>query len=189
MTSCSATAYAVHFDMFGTLHLANCDLTWPSARKVTKDTPAVPFGATVRRVTRWFAGTAALALLVATGLAATPAQAQTTLLNVSYDPTRELYRDYNEVFNAQWQAEGHAALDIQASHGGSGSQARAVIDGLEAQVVTLALAGDIDAIAPRPARSRPTGRPSCRTIRRPIPRPSCSWCVRAIPRASRTGAT
>ena len=86
-------------------------------------------------------------MLVAAGLAAAPAQAQTTLLNVSYDPTRELYRDYNEVFNAQWQAEGHAALDIQASHGGSGSQARAVIDGLEAQVVTLALAGDIDAIA------------------------------------------
>jgi sulfate/thiosulfate transport system substrate-binding protein len=70
-----------------------------------------------------------------------------TLLNVSYDPTRELYRAYDVVFNEHWQAEGHSALEIQTSHGGSGSQARAVIDGLGAQVVTLALASDIDAIA------------------------------------------
>jgi len=70
-----------------------------------------------------------------------------TLLNVSYDPTREFYADVNQVFAAQWQAQTKQALKVQASHGGSGKQARAVIDGLEADVVTLALAADIDAIA------------------------------------------
>lgn len=73
--------------------------------------------------------------------------AQNTLLNVSYDPTREMYVDFNEAFNAYWQGQGNEAVEVQASHGGSGSQARAVIDGLEADVVTLALAGDIDEIA------------------------------------------
>ena len=70
-----------------------------------------------------------------------------TLLNVSYDPTRELYREFNEAFAAHWQAQGHDAPQIETSHGGSGSQARSVIDGLAAQVVTLALASDIDRIA------------------------------------------
>ncbi|WP_097083175.1 sulfate ABC transporter substrate-binding protein [Rhodobacter sp. JA431] len=70
-----------------------------------------------------------------------------TLLNVSYDPTRELYREVNEAFAVQWQAAGHDAPRIETSHGGSGAQARAVIEGLEAQVVTLALASDIDKIA------------------------------------------
>nr|WP_246849799.1 sulfate ABC transporter substrate-binding protein [Rubellimicrobium arenae] len=69
------------------------------------------------------------------------------MLNVSYDPTRELYRDINEAFNEYWQAQGHEAVDIEMSHGGSGAQARAVIDGLGADVVSLALAADIDAIA------------------------------------------
>ena len=88
------------------------------------------------------------AVLAATAtLVAGAAAAETTLLNVSYDPTRELYREYNDAFNAHWQAQGHAALTIEASHGGSGAQARAVIDGLAAQVVTLALAYDIDEIA------------------------------------------
>ncbi|WP_322983571.1 MULTISPECIES: sulfate ABC transporter substrate-binding protein [Paracoccus] len=73
--------------------------------------------------------------------------AENTLLNVSYDPTRELYRDVNAAFAAKWQADGHAAPTIEASHGGSGAQARSVIDGLRAQVVTLALASDIDEIA------------------------------------------
>lgn len=71
-------------------------------------------------------------------------QAQTQLLNVSYDPTRELYVEYNKAFSQHWQAEGHDPVQIQQSHGGSGKQARAVIDGLRADVVTLALAGDID---------------------------------------------
>jgi sulfate/thiosulfate transport system substrate-binding protein len=87
------------------------------------------------------------AILVATlGLGATTLRAE-TLLNVSYDPTRELYREVNDAFSAWWVAQGNEAPTIEVSHGGSGSQARAVIDGLEAQVVTLALAGDIDRIA------------------------------------------
>ena len=70
-----------------------------------------------------------------------------TLLNVSYDPTRELYGDIDKAFAAYWVAQGNAAPEIQVSHGGSGSQARAMIEGLDAQVVTLALAADIDKIA------------------------------------------
>ncbi|MCL1634733.1 sulfate ABC transporter substrate-binding protein [Luteimonas sp. SX5] len=69
------------------------------------------------------------------------------LLNVSYDPTRELYAEANEKFAAQWKQQTGETLKIRTSHGGSGKQARAVIDGLEADVVTLALAADIDAIA------------------------------------------
>ncbi|MEK1904798.1 MAG: sulfate ABC transporter substrate-binding protein [Pseudomonas sp.] len=82
--------------------------------------------------------------VLASALIASPAFAATELLNVSYDPTRELYQEYNAAFNKHWQAEGHEAITIQQSHGGSGKQARAVIDGLKADVVTLALAGDID---------------------------------------------
>jgi sulfate/thiosulfate transport system substrate-binding protein len=69
-----------------------------------------------------------------------------TLLNVSYDPTRELYQDFNVAFAKYWKAKTGQAVDIRMSHGGSGGQARAVIDGLDADVVTLALAYDIDAI-------------------------------------------
>jgi sulfate/thiosulfate-binding protein len=69
------------------------------------------------------------------------------LLNASYDPTRELYDDYNKAFAAYWKAKTGETVTINQSHGGSGKQARAVIDGLEADVVTLALAYDIDAIA------------------------------------------
>lgn len=70
----------------------------------------------------------------------------TELLNVSYDPTRELYKSYNEAFKKYWKETTGEDLTIKSSHGGSGKQARAVIDGLKADVVTLALAGDIDAI-------------------------------------------
>ncbi len=70
-----------------------------------------------------------------------------TLLNVSYDPTRELYQDYNAAFAKYWKAKTGQNVTIQQSHGGSSKQARAVIDGLDADVVTLALAYDIDAIA------------------------------------------
>ena len=80
-------------------------------------------------------------------LGGTQARADNSLLNVSYDPTRELYRDVNAAFAKKWEAEGHKAPSIESSHGGSGAQARAVIDGLKAQVVTLALASDIDKIA------------------------------------------
>ncbi len=80
-------------------------------------------------------------------LIATPVLANTlTLLNVSYDPTREFYREYNHHFAEQWQAETGQKVTIRQSHGGSGSQARSVIDGLDADVVTLALAYDVDAL-------------------------------------------
>ena len=69
------------------------------------------------------------------------------LLNVSYDPTREFYAEFNKAFAADWKAKTGEALTIRASHGGSGKQARSVIDGLEADVVTLALSADIDALA------------------------------------------
>ena len=85
----------------------------------------------------------ALAAL-ASALIAGPALAASEILNVSYDPTRELYQAYNAAFNKHWQAQGNEAVKVQQSHGGSGKQARAVIDGLRADVVTLALAGDID---------------------------------------------
>jgi sulfate transport system substrate-binding protein len=77
----------------------------------------------------------------------TAALADTTLLNVSYDPTRELYRDFDAAFAAQWKKETGETVRINQSHGGSGKQSRSVIDGLEADVVTLALAYDIDALA------------------------------------------
>jgi sulfate/thiosulfate-binding protein len=73
--------------------------------------------------------------------------AEITLLNVSYDPTRELYKQFNEAFAAKWLKDTGDTVTIEQSHGGSGKQARAVIDGLDADVVTLALEGDIDAIA------------------------------------------
>src|SRR4029079_7850159 len=69
--------------------------------------------------------------------------------NVSYDPTRELYQEYNAAFARYWKAKNGDAVSVKASHGGSGKQARSVIDGLEADVVTLALAYDIDEIAGR----------------------------------------
>jgi sulfate/thiosulfate transport system substrate-binding protein len=92
----------------------------------------------------WFAATSLLA-------SASPLWAadEPTLLNVSYDPTRELYKAYNTAFAQHWKERTGQSVTIKQSHGGSGSQARAVIDGLEADVVTLALAYDIDAIAQR----------------------------------------
>jgi sulfate transport system substrate-binding protein len=133
----------VHFDMYGTLHIQSL-----------RDDAAEPLdlGVALREIGRRVAGglrrggLAALLMLSAGTWAAGEARAA-SLLNVSYDPTRELYREFNEAFNAHWQAAGNPALDIQTSHGGSGAQARAVVDGLEAQVVTLALASDVDAIA------------------------------------------
>jgi sulfate transport system substrate-binding protein len=89
----------------------------------------------------------AAAVLAAAGAAGSPACAQTTLLNVSYDPTRELYQEFNAAFAKHWQEKTGAKVTFNQSHGGSGKQARSVIDGLEADVVTLALASDIDAIA------------------------------------------
>ena len=88
------------------------------------------------------------AVLGTIALAAGAAQAKDiTLLNVCYDPTRELYVDFNKAFAAHWKAKTGDNVSVKQSHGGSGKQARSVIDGLEADVVTLALAYDIDAIA------------------------------------------
>jgi sulfate/thiosulfate-binding protein len=91
-----------------------------------------------------FAALAGIALIAPF---AARAASQTTLLNVSYDPTRELYRDINPLFAADWKSKNGETVEIRMSHGGSGAQARAVIAGLSASVVTLALAADIDAIA------------------------------------------
>ncbi len=90
-----------------------------------------------------------ITLLAALGLGFGFAQAQTTLLNVSYDPTRELYKDFNAAFAKHWQGKTGQTLAVRQSHGGSGKQARSVADGLEADVVTLALGYDIDALAER----------------------------------------
>ena len=88
------------------------------------------------------------AAIVGVALTASGASvAAQTLLNASYDPTRELYQDFNAAFIKYWQAKTGQTVTIKQSHGGSGGQARAVIDGLEADVVTLALAYDIDAVA------------------------------------------
>jgi sulfate transport system substrate-binding protein len=81
------------------------------------------------------------------GIALSAQAADVTLLNVSYDPTRELYQDFNAAFAKHWKAKTGDNVTVKQSHGGAGKQARAVIDGLEADVVTLALAYDIDAIA------------------------------------------
>jgi sulfate/thiosulfate-binding protein len=96
------------------------------------------------RFPRKFAALCGGALLAVPALGAAK---PVTLLNVSYDPTRELYQEFNAAFARTWEAETGQKVTIQQSHGGSGKQARAVLDGLEADVVTLALAFDIDAIA------------------------------------------
>jgi sulfate transport system substrate-binding protein len=89
-----------------------------------------------------------LVLALAVALAASPvAAAELELLNVSYDPTRELYRAVNEAFVPQYKAKTGTDLTIRQSHGGSGTQARAIVDGLEADVATLALWPDTNAIA------------------------------------------
>src|SRR5947209_13756835 len=89
----------------------------------------------------------ALLALVQGLMPALPARgAGVTLLNVSYDPTRELYQDYNKAFARYWKAKTGQEVTVRQSHGGSGKQARSVIDGLEADVVTLALGYDVDAI-------------------------------------------
>ena len=99
----------------------------------------------MRLLTRRSIALGAAALILS--FEAAQALADRTLLNVSYDPTREFYKDFNAAFAADWKAKTGETITIEQSHGGSGKQARAVIDGLQADVVTLALAGDIDQIA------------------------------------------
>lgn len=95
------------------------------------------------KIIKWLKITLSIAGL----LIASSAIADKTLLNVSYDPTRELYQQFNAAFTQYWQGKNNETVKVQQSHGGSGKQARSVIDGLEADVVTLALASDINAIA------------------------------------------
>ena len=132
----------------------------------------------------------ALALAAFAVPGAPPARAETTLLNVSYDPTRELYRDGRRGLRRVLEEGTGETVTIQQSHGGSGTQARAVIDGLHADVVTLALAADIDAIAAQDRQDpgRLAEAPA-EQFARPTPRRSCSWSARATRRASRTGTT
>lgn len=99
--------------------------------------------------------TAIAALLVAVSALTSPVWAEQTILNVSYDPTREFYHEFNELFAKQWKQTSGQEIKVRMSHGGSGKQARSVIDGLSADVVTLALAYDIDEIASR-AKLLPT---------------------------------
>jgi sulfate/thiosulfate-binding protein len=94
---------------------------------------------------KWFGGM--LSALIVVALAAPVHAANVTLLNVSYDPTRELYTDFNAAFAKYWKAKTGDNVRVNQSHGGSGRQARSVIDGLPADVVTLALAVDVDAVA------------------------------------------
>jgi len=98
-----------------------------------------------RRLVREYVWFAVALIVVLMGSAAHAAGVK--LLNVSYDPTRELYEDYNKAFAAYWKSKTGDTVSVNQSHGGSGKQARAVIDGLQADVVTLALAYDIDALA------------------------------------------
>jgi len=111
---------------------------------------------------------APLVALAAFVLAAHAARADVELLNVSYDPTRELYEEYNALFAQHWQKEHGEKVVVHQSHGGSGKQARAVIDGLEADVVTLALAGDVDALYER-------GQLVPRTWQDKLPNRSCPY--------------
>ncbi|MYZ53052.1 sulfate ABC transporter substrate-binding protein [Malikia spinosa] len=94
----------------------------------------------------WIRHTLAAAALLATGLVPAWAQNKVELLNVSYDPTRELYVEFNAAFARHWKAKTGQEVAIKQSHGGSGKQARGIIDGLDADVATLALAGDTDAL-------------------------------------------
>ncbi len=98
---------------------------------------------------RWIRTLRALAIAALVALVTAPVAhaADVTLLNVSYDPTRELYQEYNKAFATYWKAQTGDVVTVNQSHGGSGKQARSVIDGIDADVVTLALAYDIDALA------------------------------------------
>jgi sulfate/thiosulfate-binding protein len=102
--------------------------------------------------TRLWMKRAIAAAALASSIGGGVARADVKLLNVSYDPTRELYQDVNNAFAQQWKAKTGQGITINQSHGGSGKQARSVIDGLEADIVTLALAFDIDAIAEKSGR-------------------------------------
>ncbi len=129
-----------------------------------------------------------LAIAGAVGaFAGVSARAEQALLNVSYDPTRELYKAINPAFVADWKAKTGETIEVQASHSGSGAQARAVIDGLNADVVTLALAADIDAIASKTGKIPADWQKRLPNNSSPYTSTSFFWSARVIPRASRIG--
>ena len=111
------------------------------------------------------------------------------LLNVSYDPTRELYQDYNRAFAAHWKAKIGDTVTVEQSHGGSGKQARAVIDGLDADVVTLALSYDIDALAEKAALLPKDWQKRLPHNSAPYTSTIVFWCARGTPKASVIGTT
>lgn len=115
---------------------------------------------------------ARIAVATYMGLAVSAVQAATTFLNVSYDPTREFYQEYNQAFGKFWKQRTGQDVDFKQSHGGSGKQARAVATGLEADVVTLALANDIDEIV-KQALSSQTGKKNSLIILHRIPLQLC----------------
>ena len=117
------------------------------------------------------------------------AQQDVSLLNLSNDPTRELYVEYNAAFAKHWKAKTGQVVTFKQSHGGSGKQARSIIDGLDADVATLALAGDTDALVKNGGWLKADSQKSCQTIHR-LTRPPSFWlCGKATPKASRTGTT
>ncbi len=128
-------------------------------------------------------------LILLAALAVAAPAAEVKLLNVSYDPTREFYAEYNAAFAKYWQAKSGDSVNVSQSHGGSGKQAQAVINGLDADVVTLALAYDIDAIAQQARLLPPTGRRVCPMTARLTPRRLSSSSAKAIRKTSRTGTT
>ena len=107
-----------------------------------------------------------------------------TLLNVSYDPTREFYQEFDQAFGKYWRDKTGNEVTIEQSHGGSGKQARAVIDGLEADVVTLALAFEIDAIATRGGLLPPDWSKRLPHNSSPYQSTIVLWCAREIPSKS-----
>lgn len=146
------------------------------------------------------AGLAAAAALTACGGSAGSASsgsaasgsagaAPVEITNISCDPTRELYAQYNEVFAKHWLDQTGQQVSITQSHGGSGKQALEVANGLDADVVTLALEGDVDAVKDAgliKRRATPLRSPTTAPL---TPLPSCFWCVPAIPNRSKTGTT
>jgi sulfate/thiosulfate transport system substrate-binding protein len=127
---------------------------------------------------------AAAAMLVASSIASSQ-----TLLNASYDVAREFYKDYNAAFIAHYKKTTGKDIKVDQAHGGFQRQARAVADGLEADVVTFNTTTDIEFLADKGVVAKPTGPSASRTTPRRPPRPCCSWCATATPRASRTGTT
>ena len=132
---------------------------------------------------------AAAAGLTGCGPGSSEAGRPLKLLNVSYDPTRELYAEVNAAFASEWKEKTGQAVEIAITHGGSGKQARAVIDGIDADVVTLALAYDIDAIVHQTGKIPGDWQKKLPHNSAPYTARSSSLSAREIQSPSRTGAT